>query len=79
MNPVVLDAATREKLLAGDVVEVRDEAGNLIGRFLPSGGKPTPPGGVRHRRGRGRPTKNSIAASGAGSGTLRWKWSSCAN
>ena len=46
MTSVVIDAATREKLLTagGDVVEVRDEAGQVIGRFTRSG-PPTPPAG----------------------------------
>jgi hypothetical protein len=35
MAAVVVDAATREKLLtAGDVVEVKDEAGQVIGKFV---------------------------------------------
>ena len=35
MASVVVDAATREKLLAGgDLVEVKDEAGTVIGKFV---------------------------------------------
>jgi hypothetical protein len=36
MSVVVIDAATREKFLAanGEMVEVRDEAGEVIGRFI---------------------------------------------
>jgi hypothetical protein len=36
MSVVVVDAATREKLLAGmeQEVEVRDEAGEVVGRFI---------------------------------------------
>ena len=46
MNTVVIDAATRDKLLAaGPVVELRDEAGNLIGRFARTDGTPTPTAG----------------------------------
>jgi hypothetical protein len=46
MNTVVIDAATRDKLLAaGGVVEFRDEAGNLIARFTRIDGPPTPPTG----------------------------------
>jgi hypothetical protein len=34
MSTVIIDGATRDKLLAASgVVEVRDEAGNLIGQF----------------------------------------------
>lgn len=34
MNAVVVDASTRDRLLgAGDLVEVRDESGVVIGRF----------------------------------------------
>ena len=46
MNTVVIDATTREKLLAaGDAAELRDEAGNLVGRFSRSDGPPAPPPG----------------------------------
>ena len=46
MSTVVIDAATRDKLLAaGGLVEFRDEAGNLIGRFARTDGSPTPPPG----------------------------------
>ena len=46
MSTVVIDAATRDKILAaGNVVEFRDEAGNLIGRFSRADGPPTPPPG----------------------------------
>lgn len=43
---VVVDAATRDKLLAGGngPVEVRDESGALVGRFYRSG-PPVPPAG----------------------------------
>jgi len=36
MSVVVIDAATREKLLAGEEqeVEVRDESGAVVGRFI---------------------------------------------
>jgi hypothetical protein len=36
MSVVVIDAATREKLLAGmeQEVEVRDESGEVVGRFI---------------------------------------------
>ena len=36
MSVVVIDAATREKLLAGmeQEVEVRDESGEVVGRFF---------------------------------------------
>jgi len=46
MSTVVIDAATRDKFLAapGDVVEVRDEAGKLVGRLIVEG-PPTPPPG----------------------------------
>jgi hypothetical protein len=46
---VVIDAATRAKLLAAGngMVEVRDETGEVIGRFIRSAqsGPPTPPPG----------------------------------
>jgi adenine deaminase len=46
---VVIDAVTRAKLLAAGNggVEVKDEAGEVIGRFYPSApsGPPTPPPG----------------------------------
>jgi hypothetical protein len=46
MSTVVIDAATRDKILAaGGVVEFRDEAGNLIGRFARTDGPPIPPAG----------------------------------
>ena len=46
MNTVVVDAATRDKLLAAGngVVAVQDETGKLIGRFVVDG-PPTPPTG----------------------------------
>jgi hypothetical protein len=35
MSVIVIDAALKEKLLvAGGAAELRDEAGNLVGRFL---------------------------------------------
>jgi hypothetical protein len=44
MSTIVIDAATRERLLAaGGVVEVRDEGGELVGKFIaasPAGGTP---------------------------------------
>jgi hypothetical protein len=46
VSAVILDAATSAKLLAaGAVVEFRDEAGELIGRFTRTDGSPTPPPG----------------------------------
>jgi hypothetical protein len=46
MNAVVVDTATRDKLLAAGngVVAVQDESGRLIGRFVVDG-PPTPPAG----------------------------------
>jgi hypothetical protein len=38
MTTIVVDAALRSKLVAaGRVAEFRDEAGELIGRFIPAG------------------------------------------
>jgi hypothetical protein len=38
MSTIVIDAGLREKLLAaGKRVELRDEAGNLVGQFVPAG------------------------------------------
>ena len=46
MSTIVIDAATRDKLLAaGGVVEFRDEAGNLVGRFARTDGPPDAPPG----------------------------------
>jgi hypothetical protein len=48
MNAVVVDAATRDKLLAAGngVVAVQDESGKLIGRFVVDGPPVPPPGYV---------------------------------
>ena len=41
MSVVAIDAATKAKLLAaGGTAELRDEAGNLVGRFVPEAGGP---------------------------------------
>lgn len=38
MTTILADAALRDKLLgATGIAEIRDEAGDLIGRFLPAG------------------------------------------
>ena len=45
MSTIVIDAAMRERFLAaGGVVEVRDESGELVGKFYRSG-PPAPPAG----------------------------------
>lgn len=42
MNAVVIDGPTRDKLLAaGGEVELRDESGAVIGKFVKA--RPTPP------------------------------------
>ena len=45
MSTIVIDAAMRERFLAaGGVAEVRDESGELVGKFYRSG-PPAPPAG----------------------------------
>ena len=47
MSTIVIDAAMRERFLAaGGVVEVRDENGELIGKFYRSSSPVPPPGYV---------------------------------
>lgn len=45
MSTIVIDAALRERFLAaGGVVEVRDEDGELLGKFHPAGPDAPPAG-----------------------------------
>jgi hypothetical protein len=47
MSTIVIDAAMRERFLAaGGVVEVRDESGEVLGRFIRTGSPVPPPGYV---------------------------------
>ena len=47
MSTIVIDAAMRERLLtAGGVVNVCDESGAVLGRFIRSGSPVPPPGFV---------------------------------
>lgn len=47
MNTIVIGSELREKLLAADgIAELRDEAGNIIGHYVPSGPPAPPPGYV---------------------------------